>query len=127
MSKPILHPFKFILAYLLLMLILFVPHFLLEEVENNSIMYWSYAFNSIITLLYLIIVSLFSESFKHQIGFVFLGVATFKIILFLTIQYVTDFKIEAHQFLVFFIPYFSSLVFEIFVTKKILDHISFKE
>lgn len=127
MSKPILHPFKFIFAYLLLMLILFVPHFLLEEVENNSIMYWSYAFNSIITLLYLIIVSLFSESFKHQIGFVFLGVATFKIILFLTIQYVTDLKIEAHQFLVFFIPYFSSLVFEIFVTKKILDNISFKE
>lgn len=127
MSKPTLHLFKSIVAYLLLMIFIFVPHFLFEDTENNNIMYWSYAFNVIITLLYLIFISLFSESLKHQIGFVFLGVATLKIILFLTIQYASDMKIEASQFLVFFFPYFSSLVFEILITKKILDNISFKE
>ena len=122
-SKPILN----ILVYLLIMLILLVVNRFFEPVEHYNLMYWCYGFNALITSIYLFLILYLGELFKHQIGFVFLGFATIKIALFLTLKYYKSIEIEATQFIAFFLPYFASVVYEILVTKHILDKLSFKE
>ena len=122
-SKPILN----ILVYLLIMLILLVVNRFFEPVEHYNLMYWCYGFNALITSIYLFLILYLGELFKHQIGFVFLGFATIKIALFLTLKYYKGIEIEATQFIAFFLPYFASVVYEILVTKHILDKLSFKE
>lgn len=122
-SKPILN----ILVYLLIMLILLVVNRFFEPIENYNLMYWCYGFNGLITSIYLALVLLLGELFKHQIGFIFLGFASVKIALFLILKYYKAIEIEASQFIAFFLPYFASVVYEIIVTKQILDKLSFKE
>ena len=127
MSKLKLQSYKTVLIYVFTTIVLFGIHFNFENSANHTILFWSYGFNTVITLFYLIFITYLGEALKHQIGFIFLGVATFKIILFLIIQFVSELKIENDQFLIFFIPYFMALAFEILLTKKILDHISYKK
>ncbi|QSS97931.1 hypothetical protein [Psychroflexus sp. ALD_RP9] len=109
------------------MLILLVVNRFFEPIENYNLMYWCYGFNGLITSIYLALVLLLGELFKHQIGFIFLGFASVKIALFLILKYYKAIEIEASQFIAFFLPYFASVVYEIIVTKQILDKLSFKE
>ncbi|SHE70078.1 hypothetical protein SAMN05444278_104129 [Psychroflexus salarius] len=127
MNKPSFKPAFIISVYLFIMVILFFINRFFEPVENYNLMYWCYGFNALITSIYLFLILYLGELFKHQIGFVFLGFATIKIALFLILKYYKGIEIEVTQFIAFFLPYFASVVYEILVTKHILDKLSFKE
>lgn len=123
-------PFKtyYVLAlYSLLLITLFFVQRFFEHHNDQNLLYWCYGFNAFFTIGYLVFIVLLGKTFKHQIGFIFLGFATFKIFAFLGLKYYKNLEIETSQFLIFFLPYFFSIIFEITITKKILDNLSFKD
>lgn len=120
-------PFLVILTYLILIGLVFGLHFMLAPNIEQSFFFMSYAFNAVLTLIYLVLLLMLGQFFKSQIGFMFLGVATLKIIIFLIIKSVLELEIERSDFLIFFIPYFLSIIFEILITKRVLDEFSFED
>ena len=127
MSKPKVPSYQLLFFYVLTLIVFSLINFQFEEPENHTILYWSYGLNGVVTVLYILIVTFLSKSLKNQIGFLFLGFATFKIILFLIVQFITEFEIKDSHYFILFVPYFVSLIFEILLTKKILDNISFEK
>ena len=127
MSKPKVPSYQLLFFNVLTLIVFYLINFQFEEPENHTILYWSYGLNGVVTVLYILIVTFLSKSLKNQIGFLFLGFATFKIILFLIVQFITEFEIKDSHYFILFVPYFVSLIFEILLTKKILDNISFEK
>ncbi len=120
-------PIYALLTYVFLISALFFIHRFFVDFNTMHLLYWCYGFNAILTFIYLVVILYLGELFKDQIGFVFLGVATLKIGLFLAIKYLYDLEIESSQFLIFFVPYFFSVIIEILITKRILDNLTFND
>lgn len=127
MNKMTKKPFLVILTYLILIGLVFGLHFLVSASDHHDFLYMSYAFNAVLTLIYLVLLLLLGQYFKKQIGFMFLAVATLKIIIFMAIKSSLELEIDRSDFLIFFVPYFLSIIFEILITKKVLDEFSFEE
>jgi hypothetical protein len=65
------------------------------------------------------------EKIKRQIGFIFLGLGTLKIIVFLGYTKINAIDMNRDNFLLFFVPYFICIFAEVFVLSKYLNKADF--
>ena len=92
--------------------------------RNLEIINFSYVFNGIFTLLFVVGILLFSNKFKDQIGFIFMGGSLVKIGLFIGISKLNDMDIDKNVFLDFFVAYVICLILEVYFVSRILKSVN---
>ena len=92
--------------------------------RNLEIINFSYVFNGIFTLLFVIGILVFSNKFKDQIGFIFMGGSLVKIGLFIGISKLNDMDIDKNVFLDFFVAYVICLILEVYFVSRILKSVN---
>jgi len=92
--------------------------------RNLEIINFSYVFNGIFTLLFVVGISVFSEKFKDQIGFIFMGGSLVKIGLFIGISKLNNMDIDKNVFLDFFVAYLLCLILEVYFVSRILKSVN---
>jgi len=89
--------------------------------SNSTIVNLSYIFNTLYTLLLIIVILALSKKFKDQIGFIFLAGSFMKLGVFVAITKLSSIDIDRSVFLDFFTPYVISLILEVYYVSKILN------
>ncbi|SHI93948.1 DUF6168 family protein [Aquimarina spongiae] len=92
--------------------------------RNQGIINFSYVFNGIFTLLFVIGILVFSNKFKDQIGFIFMGGSLVKIGLFIGISKLNNMDIDKNVFLDFFVAYLICLILEVYFVSRILKSVN---
>ena len=92
--------------------------------RNLEIINFSYVFNGIFTLLFVVGILVFSNKFKDQIGFIFMGGSLVKIGLFIGISKLYDMDIDKNVFLDFFVAYVICLILEVYFVSRILKSVN---
>lgn len=92
--------------------------------RNLEIINFSYVFNGIFTLLFVVGILVFSNKFKDQIGFIFMGGSLVKIGLFIGISKLNDMDIDKNVFLDFFVAYVICLILEVYFVSRILKSVN---
>lgn len=96
-----------------------------SESTALDFLHFSYKFNVGFTLIFTSTIILISEKLGDQIGFVFLAEGVIKIGLFLYLASKMGFNLDRSNFFLFFIPYLSCLLVEVFFVIRLLkdlDH-----
>lgn len=94
--------------------------FLLKR--NMDIIHFSYLFNSIFTIIFIITILLLSKKIKDQLGFVFMAGSLIKIGFFMGITKLAGYEIHKNIFLDFFIAYAICLILEVYCISKTLNY-----
>lgn len=87
---------------------------------------FAYFGNAIMAFLVVAIMFFLEKKYKDQLGFVFMATSFLKFLLFFLFFYPgynADGVVSKQEFLVFFIPYFIFLIFEITVLSRFLNKI----
>jgi len=98
-----------------------IDHF---DLGNNSrFLRISYVFNGVFTILLTSTIFILSKRLKDQLGLIFLGGSLVKMGVFLVTAKLENLQIDKNVFLDFFIPYFLSLILEVYYISKLLNSI----
>lgn len=101
--------------------------FVLEKKGFNlqDLLFWrAYLVNFLLALLIFIILQLTKKKFKASLGFIFMAGSFIKFAGFFTFfygTYLSDGDIDKPEFLTFFIPYASSLIYETYYLVSMLN------
>lgn len=123
--------YRFTLGLFLILLIAFGIHLLTLNViklplfDNKIIL--AYLVNFTIALATFIALFKLKEKMKNQLGFLFIAASFLKFIVFFLVfypDYSSDQKMSTLEFSSFFIPYFISLVIEVFALTKMLNKLT---
>ncbi len=120
---------KVLLQFFGILIIGLVPAYFIQMSWGNKVdglnLGFTYIFNLIFTLPFVIIISLLLDKLKRNIGFIFLGIGLLKIIVFLTYTKLKGVDVNRDNFLMFFVPYFICVFAEVFVLSKYLNRADF--
>ena len=122
-KMKIKHFLKFLVTLFLLLLPLFLVHFLLYKPNWRQELFLTYGFNSFAALIFLLIFFLKEHKIRPHLGYYFLYFSLIKFILFLVaIRPLLEPTggVKGHAFLSFFVPYAICLLLEVrFVVKEL--------
>lgn len=102
---------------------LFVNSLIAEPIEINDLIY-SYVINIILASGAVILLFLFRNRLKDQLGFIFILASMFKFVAFFILfypQYNLDGVLSRGEFFTFFIPYAVCLILESIVLSKFFN------
>lgn len=123
MRKLLLQTGVFLLAALLVYFIhvqFIVPYF---EGATKEFVSFNYKFNLGLTVLYLIIFYNLFRVDSSFLGFAFLTLSGFKLIIYLFLINKLELSLGRERFLHFFLPYLLGLGIEFFFVYRLLNHI----
>lgn len=119
---------------LIIVLLLGAAYFLQSKVINpsltldqNNLLEFSYLFNFAFTFVLMLNIFVFKKVLQENLGFVYLGISTLKLVLFYYIVKTKNIEIEKSDFLLFFVPFVLCLGIEIFYVSKILNSVNYSK
>lgn len=114
-------------AYIAVMLISYGIHtFILSLIDSShdvTILNISYVFNTLFTIVLVIVIVLLHKKQSDQLGFIFMAGSLLKMGTFLLLSKIFDFQLTKSIFLDFFVPYVLSLIIEVWYVSKIMNSI----
>lgn len=118
---------RFLIVFFGVLLTCYFAHtFIISHFDcksNNKLLMFSYVFNGVFTILLTSVIFIMSQKLKDQLGFIFMGGSLVKIGAFLVILKLRNLGIDKSVFFDFFIPYFLSLILEVYYISKLLNTI----
>lgn len=118
-----------ITQFISILILCLIPAFIIQNywtvADQDLSLLFTYTFNLVFTLPFVILIFIFINKFKSHIGFVFMGLGFIKITVFLIYIKWNGIDVNRDNFLMFFVPYFICLAAEIFVLSKYLNKADF--
>lgn len=120
---------KILFQFFCILILGLIPGFVIQNTftkDNLDLnLIFTYSFNILFTIPFVILITFFLEKLKRQIGFIFLGLGFLKVILFLGYTKLNEIDINRQNFLIFFVPYFLCIFAEVFILSKYLNKAEF--
>ena len=122
----------FIYGFTLLLVISFFIHYtVLKNLSislSSSKLIEAYLINGLLVILFLIIIKIFLQKIKTNLGFIFIAFSLLKFVLFFIFinpTYKLDNTTTIVEFTSFFIPYSICIIIEILFLAKLLNNLKF--
>ena len=122
---------KYVVLFILLITVYKLQLFLSNIYQIDAIknlITISYLLNGSLVFLFFLFLDFFTQKFKNQIGFVFMGFSFLKFVLFFIFIYPIynqDGNLSKQEMITFFIPYSVCLVYESIIVSKTLNNLKF--
>jgi len=124
-----LNKLSIIFQFFGLLILLIVPAYFIQlnwsAEDRNLSLQFTYAFNLLFTVPFMLIVIWLKNILKSYIGFIFMGLGFVKITVFLVYTKLNSIDVNRDNFLIFFLPYIMCMLSEIFVLIRYLNKAKF--
>ncbi|MGX1023418.1 hypothetical protein [Flavobacterium sp. CS20] len=112
-----------------LLILLIIPAYLIQnnltDEDENLRLQFTYVFNLLFTVPFVLLVIWLKNILKRYIGFIFMGLGFIKITVFLVYTKLNSIDVNRDNFLLFFIPYILCMIIEILVLVSYLNKAKF--